>query len=277
MRIGIVGLGLIGGSLARAYKEYSDNEVYGCDIDKSIVDIAKMANVIDKELTDDNIGECDCIIIALYPKAAVEYIQHVAPLIAKDAILIDCCGTKREICKLCFEIAEQHDFLFVGGHPMAGRQYSGFKHSKADLFKNASMVIIPYSLTDIRVLERIKKCIEPVGFSKITITTPEKHDEVIAFTSQMAHVVSNAYVKSETALAHKGFSAGSYKDLTRVAYLNEDMWTELFMENRDNLINELDYFIKEVTKYKEALVNEDAETLKKLLAEGKQRKEEIDG
>jgi prephenate dehydrogenase len=277
MIIGIVGIGLIGGSLAKAYKSDSGNTVYGYDTDKSVLDIAKAADAIDEELNESNIGKCDFILIAIYPMATVRYLKNMAPYISKNTLVMDCCGTKRMVCKACFEIAKNYGFTFAGGHPMAGKQSSGFKYSSPVLFKDAYMIVVPDSTDNIRALEKIKQYLKPMNFKHITITTAEKHDEMIAFTSQMAHIVSNAYIKSPTAKAHKGFSAGSYKDLTRVAYLNEDMWTELFMENSDNLVKEMNILICELEKYRDAILDHDDDTLKVLLVEGKKCKEEVDG
>ena len=277
MNVGIAGLGLIGGSLAKAYKLTGKSLVYGYDSGAGIVSIACLAEAIDGELKEEIIGSCDLILIALYPKATIEYLKKIAPLISKEAFVIDCCGIKREVCAECFELARQYGFTFVGGHPMAGTQFSGFKNSKANMFKGAAMIIVPPSYDDMALLEHIKELLEPVGFGHITVSTPEKHDEMIAFTSQMAHIVSNAYIKSPTANAHKGFSAGSYKDLTRVAWLNEEMWSELFLDNRDNLIKELDYLMNSLMQYRVALTDCDSEKLKGLLSEGKLRKIEVDG
>ena len=160
---------------------------------------------------------------------------------------------------------------------MAGTQFSGFKYAKETLFKGAPMVIVPPVYDNIELLEKVKELLEPAGFRKITVTTAEKHDEMIAFTSQLAHVVSNAYIKSPTALAHKGFSAGSYRDMTRVAWLNPVMWAELFLDNKDYLVREIDTLIDSLSSYKKAIENDDRETLIKLLDEGKKRKEEVDG
>ncbi|NLO49051.1 MAG: prephenate dehydrogenase [Clostridiales bacterium] len=276
MTVGIAGLGLIGGSLAKAYKR-DEHTVYAYDTGDGVTGIAQIAGAIDGNLNNQNIGSCDLILIALYPKDAVAYLQSVAPLINPGSFVIDCCGTKRVICAEGFRLARENGFTFAGGHPMAGTSFSGFKHSNANLFRGASMIIVPPKYDDIALLETIKELLKPAGFSRLTVTTAEKHDQMISFTSQMAHIVSNAYIKSPTARAHKGFSAGSYKDLTRVARLNEFMWTELFMENRDNVLSELDYLIHSLSLYRDALANSDALELKELLAEGRRCKEAAEG
>ncbi len=232
---------------------------------------------VDGELTKDNIGECDIVILAIFPEAAAKYLEEMAPYIGKKPIVIDACGTKRKVCELCFPIAEKYGFNYLGCHPMAGTQYSGFKYAKANMYKGAPMVIVPPTYDNIELLDRLKTLLKPVGFGRFSVTTAEKHDEMIAFTSQMCHIISNSYVKSPTAGIHKGFSAGSYKDLTRVAWLNPNLWAELLTENKDNVLGELDFFINNLIKYRQAISDNDTETLAALLLEGKLRKEEVDG
>lgn len=277
LKIGIAGLGLIGGSLAKAYKESGNAQVYGLDKDEGTMLLARTVGAIDGELNAQTLKECDLLLIALYPQAAIDYLRENAPYIQKQTMVIDCCGVKQVVCDACFPIARQYGFSFIGGHPMAGTQFSGFGKSRASLFKGASMILVPPIYDDIHLLDRAKELLEPVGFGRTVITTADKHDEMIAFTSQMAHIVSNAFIKSPAAKEHKGFSAGSYKDLTRVAWLNEDMWTELFMDNRQKLIREIDILIHSLGQYKEAMVQEDAQTLRELLREGRICKEEVDG
>lgn len=277
MTVGIVGLGLIGGSFAKAYSDNDDHNVLAYDISHEVIESAYEQRIIEGELDKTNIASCDLILIALYPEAAVDYVKTMAPYISKNTIVIDCCGVKEFVCKKCFPIANEYSFTFVGGHPMAGRHYSGLSYSTKTMYNGASMVLVPQDLDNTAVIERAKKLLSPIKFGKFTICDADRHDSMIAFTSQMAHVVSNAYVKSPTAKSHDGFSAGSYKDLTRVAWLNENMWTELFLENKTHLLNELDYFINSLIKYRDSIANGDADKLKSLLAEGKQCKEEIDG
>lgn len=276
MTVGILGLGLIGGSLARAYHD-AGHRVLGCDRDASTVQFAQMAHAVDAPLTEENIDSCELLLLAVCPQAAADYLEAVADKLAKTAVVVDCCGIKRQICEAGFRLAERHGWLFVGGHPMAGTHFSGFKYSRADLFKGAPMVLVPPVFDDIRLLERVKALLAPPQFGQFSVTTAEKHDRMIAFTSQLAHVVSNAYIKSPTAGAHRGFSAGSYKDLTRVAWLNAPMWTELFLDNRDFLLAELDTLMENLQVYRDALANGDAAALCTALEAGKRRKEEVDG
>ncbi len=276
MTVGILGLGLIGGSLARAYT-LEGHRVLCFDKDASMLSFSMLAGAVEAPLTPENIPECDLILLAIYPEGAAAWLEENAPHIRKDALVIDCCGVKQEICSRCFPLADQYGFTFIGGHPMAGTQFSGFKYSRADLFCNAPMVLVPPRFDDIELLEQAKKALAPCHFGSFSVTTAEEHDKVISFTSQMPHIVSNAFIKSPTALNHKGFSAGSYRDLTRVAWLNPQMWAELFLENRENLISELDTLIENLTKYRVAIIENDHPTLVSLLDEGKRRKEDVDG
>ena len=276
MTVGIVGLGLIGGSFAKAYHE-AGVTVLASNRTEETLKFAMLSGAVDGELTEENIGNCDLVIIAVFPEAAEAFLKRMAPHIGKKPIVIDACGTKRKICSMCFPIAEEYGFTYLGGHPMAGTHKSGFKYARANLYHNAPMVIVPPSFDDIELLDRVKTLLAPLGFGSISVTTAEKHDELIAFTSQMPHIISNAYIKSPTAEKHKGFSAGSYKDLTRVAWLNPKLWAELFLENRDCVLSELDFFIDALEQYRDAVKNNDFDTLERLLDDGKRRKEEVDG
>lgn len=275
LKIGVVGLGLIGGSMARAYSA-AGHAVLAHDLSAKALEGALAENAVCGRLTAENAAECDVIFLAIYPRAAISWLRVTAPHLTKDSVVIDLCGTKRGICETCFGMAREYGFTFVGGHPMAGTQYSGFENSKNDLFRGAPMVIVPADANDETTLTRVRELLLPVGFGSITISTAEKHDRIIAFTSQLAHVVSNAYVKSPNAQVHKGFSAGSYRDLTRVAWLNEHMWTELFLENSDYLTEEIDGIIRALTAYRDAMAAGDAETLKALLRDGRIAKERVD-
>ncbi len=276
MNIGVVGLGLIGGSLVKSAKKNTSFGVYGYDLNSDVISSAISDGSIDGELTVKILQNCDFVFVALYPEAVIDYVEKNAEFFKEGAVVIDCAGVKRYVCDRCFEIAAKFNFSFVGGHPMAGTQYSGFENSKDTMFYNSPFVLTPKENEDILTLANAREVIMKLGFGRVSVMTPQKHDKLIAFTSQLAHVVSNAYVKSPSALERRGISAGSYKDLTRVAYLNEHMWTELFLMNKDNLIFELDYIISELQKYSDALKNDDVEGLKQLLKEGKEMKLKAD-
>ncbi|MBQ9663249.1 MAG: prephenate dehydrogenase [Oscillospiraceae bacterium] len=274
--VGVVGLGLIGGSFVKAYHE-AGWQVLAANRTKSTLEFAKISGDVDGELTKENVGSCDLVLVTIFPEAAIQTIREFAPYFGTKPIVMDCCGTKRVVCEACFPIAEEYGFTYVGGHPMAGTKYSGYKYAKANMYQNQPMVIVPPKYDDIFLLDRIKELLRPVGINHISVTTAEKHDEMIAFTSQLAHVVSNAYVKSPTARIHHGFSAGSYKDLTRVAWLNAPMWAELFLENKDYLLTEVNGLIERLDAYRKAMEEDNIQELTDLLNEGKRMKEEVDG
>ena len=276
MNVGILGLGLIGGSLARAYA-LEGHTVYAIQRNESMLSFAMLAGAVHGKLTEETIPQCDLILLAIYPDGSASWLEKNAHLVRKDALVIDCCGIKTEICQRCFPLAEEYGFTFVGGHPMAGSQFSGFKYSRASLFKGQPMVLVPPVFDDMALLDRVKEALKPCQFGFFSVTTAEEHDRMIAFTSQMPHILSNAFIKSPTALNHKGFSAGSYKDMTRVAWLNAPMWAELFMENKENVLFELDFYINSLKAYQDAIQNNDMEALVALLEEGKKRKEDVDG
>ena len=211
----VVGLGLIGGSFARAIKEYTDARVLGIDRDESVLLAAKTAGTIDAIADSASLSECDLTLIALYPEATLSFIRENAAVFKKGSTVCDTCGVKRVICDSAFAVAKESAFHFVGTHPMAGTQFSGFAHSRATMFKNAPMLLLSAENENLTMLGELHDFFAALGFSTIRFTTPEEHDRMIAYTSQLAHVVSNAYVRSETAQKHRGFSAGSYRDLIR--------------------------------------------------------------
>ena len=276
MTVGILGLGLIGGSLARAYA-LAGHTVYAAEKDETMLAFAQLAGAVDVPLTPENLRECQLVLLAIYPEGSAAWLAENARHISRSALVMDCCGVKQQICEKCFPLAEEFGFTFIGGHPMAGTQFSGFKHSRADLFQGAPMVLVPPKFDDMDLLDRAKNALAPCGFGSFSVTTARDHDRMIAFTSQMPHIISNAFIKSPTALEHKGFSAGSYRDLTRVAWLNPGMWAELFLENREFVLSELDTLITALTAYRTAVAESDSDTLITLLEEGKRRKETVDG
>ena len=276
MNVGILGLGLIGGSLARAYTKVG-HTVFAHDADENILMFAELSGVVRGRISSHTIGSCELILLAIYADASASWLEENAQYISPKALVIDCCGIKTEICNRCFPLAERYGFTFVGGHPMAGSHNSGFKYSRSNLFQGAPMVLVPSRFDDPELLQWAQEMLAPCNFGSFSITTAEEHDKVIAFTSQIPHIVSNAYIKSPTALGHRGFSAGSYKDLTRVAWLNPQMWAELFLSNKENVLFELESYINSLQAYKNAIAQEDAATLIALLDEGRKRKEEVDG
>jgi len=272
MTVGIVGLGLIGGSLAKAYKT-GGNTVFVQNRTDSVADYAILTATADGKLSPDTIGLCDLIIISLYPEASVKWLEDNAPYVRKGGLVTDACGVKRYVCERCFPIANEYGFVFFGAHPMAGTHFSGYKYSRSTMFNGAPMVVVPPEDCGEDLKERIKEAFAPLALGRIEFTTANNHDRMIAYTSQLAHVVSNAYIKSPSSYSHSGFSAGSFRDLTRVAWLNETMWTELFLENRDYLGSEIGFIIDRLAEYKAALDDNDPEKLRVLLRDGRIAKE----
>ena len=272
MTIGIVGLGLIGGSMAKSIKARTDHTVYGCDLDSETMLLARMSGAIDGTLEREKIPDCDLILLAIRPGAAVEWTKQHAELISKRTALVDLCGVKRSTVASIAPIAAEYGFPYIGGHPMAGRERGGFTASSEDLYVGASMILTPDDRSDLEHLEMLRDFFLDLGFARLTFSTPEEHDRIIAFTSQLAHIVSSAYVKSPEAQRRRGFSAGSFRDMTRVARLDENMWTELFLDDADYLTSELETLIGHLNEYLDALKRKDAETLCALLRDGREKK-----
>ena len=268
MKIAVVGLGLIGGSFCRAIKKYTDYSCAGLDCNLEVIKAALNDNVIDEGMEPEALCDKDLVIICLYPDETVSFIKEHAELFKEGSIVIDVCGVKEAITENIPGVLEKRGVTFIGTHPMAGREFSGYENSQADLFKNASFIITPFSNTQAEKVRVIESFACQIGFCDIVVTTPQLHDRIIAFTSQLAHVVSNAYVKSPTLKDKNGFSAGSFGDLSRVAQLNEKMWSSLFLLNRDNLLYEIENIIEQLGKYKKAIEEEDEKELQRLLKEG---------
>lgn len=276
MTVGVLGLGLIGGSLARAYA-LEGHTVYAADTDNQMLSFAMLTGAVSGALDEKTIPACELILLAIYPSGCADWLEANSRYIDPKALVLDCCGIKEEVCRRCFPIARQHGFTFVGGHPMAGSHFSGFKYSRATMFCGAPMVLVPPRFDDMALLQWVKDALSPCHFGSFSVTTAADHDRMIAFTSQMPHILSNGYIKSPTAQHHKGFSAGSYKDLTRVAWLNAPMWAELFLENRENVLFELDTYLENLKAYRDAIASDDRDMLVALLDAGKRCKEEVDG
>ncbi len=275
-KTGVVGLGLIGGSMCRALKKYGEREITGFDLSEKVMKEAYDAGAIDHIGDEAALQRIELLFLALYPHDCVEYVRAHAARLQRGVVIIDLCGVKSYVCEALTQLAAEHGFVYIGAHPMAGREFSGFSYSQADLFRNAAMILTPTQASAPEALSMAEALFYKIGFTKIVHTTPENHDKMIAFTSQLAHVVSSAYIKSPEASRHNGYSAGSYKDLTRVAKLNETMWTELFLENADYLVEEIDGIIRHLSEYRNSIAARDAQTLKALLRDGRIRKEKID-
>lgn len=271
-------MGLIGGSMARTIKAKTEHRVLGFDLSKETMKAALEEGAVDGELTPGRLAECELLLAALRPQALIDYIKEHSEELGSGTTLVDLCGIKRRVCEELEPLAKETGVCFVGGHPMAGMEKRGFGNSTERLFRHASMILVPDEETPDDVKRWLEDFFLSLGFGKIQYATAEEHDRIIAYTSQLAHVLSSAYVKTPTALSHCGFSAGSFKDMTRVATLDEDMWTELFLDNQDYLLMEVEGLINRLTPYAEALRSRDETKLRELLRDGrlyKARAEEL--
>ena len=272
MKVGIVGLGLMGGSMAKSIKARTSHTVYGIDLDQETMSLARLCGAIDGPLTGENLAQCDLVLVALRPQAAIDWVREKGAGIPKGAILVDFCGVKRVVVEALAPLAEEYGFSYIGGHPMVEYERGGFTSSSEDLYVGASMILTPDKRTDMKLLETLQAFFLDLGFARLTFSQPEEHDRIIAFTSQLAHIVSSAYVKSPEAQRRRGFSAGSFRDMTRVARLDEEMWTELFLDDADFLTKELGILIGHLEEYREALEARDGERLRSLLRDGREKK-----
>ena len=276
MNIGIIGLGLMGGSFARVLKKHG-HTVYAYDLSESVMRKGELMKAYDHPLTVEVADRVDMLVAAVFPSSFGSAIEDYLPHLKSGAIVTDFCGTKGRVVEEMKAFSVKFpELVFVGGHPMAGREYSGIEHSAINLFDKASMILVPV-VADIYALDAMKKFFLSLGFGSVVFTTARDHDETIAYTSQLCHIVSNAYVKNKCAERHYGFSAGSYKDLTRVARLDPEMWAGLMTENREELSSELAELIGNLNEYLSALRSGDESALRSLLAEGNERKIAIDG
>ncbi|MBO4603745.1 MAG: prephenate dehydrogenase/arogenate dehydrogenase family protein [Clostridiales bacterium] len=279
MVVGIVGLGLIGGSFAKGYRKNDpDCTIYADNRTGAVTDKAIAEGVVDAPLDESTIALCDIIVISLYTDAAVRWLSDHADLIAGSTVVVDACGIKRRICREGNAIAKasRNGFRFIGGHPMAGTEKSGYDNSLDDLYEGASMILVPEDQSDSSLIDRAKELLAPLKFGMFVVTDPDHHDRMIAYTSQMMHVMANSIVKNDKCEFVPGFTGGSFQDMTRVAFLNPSMWTELFMNNKDYLLADIENEIEELGKYKAAIEAGDEETLTALLADGSHRREGLD-
>lgn len=274
MKILVVGLGLIGGSYCKAITSYTKHEVYGLDNNSDVIESAQKNGCIKGGVSLSQLQNFDMVITCLHPVPAYKFMRENIGNLKKGAILSDVCGIKGQMSVNLTELAENHGVHYVGTHPMAGKERFGFEFSDGALFIGANFIVTPTENTDKNALLIVETLAKDMGFGKIVESTPFDHDSIIAYTSQLAHVVSSAYVKSPTMQKELGFSAGSFKDMTRIATLNESMWTSLFLANKECLVFEIDELIKHLSEYREAIEQNDNEALEKLLKEGRLLKEE---
>lgn len=273
MNIAVVGLGLIGGSFCKALKANTFHHIMGLDTDKETVRKALEQGAIDEEIDESRLCEANLTVIALYPVPTVEFVKRNADRFKKGSIVIDVGGVKGYVVRNSSPVLDEKGVFFLGTHPMAGTENSGFGYSTATMFEKASYILTPTETTPQIVIDLVTTLGSCMGFGQVVIATPEQHDANIAYTSQLAHVVSNAYVKSPSLFRADGFSAGSFLDLTRVAKLNEEMWSSLFLCNKEALLFEINTIIEKLTEYRDAMVNDDKPTLKALLKDGRELKE----
>ena len=270
----IVGLGLIGGSIAKALRTFTPHRVLAMDQDPEALDLAMACGAIEGPGYVEDLPQVDVLWLCLYPQAAVEFARKYGAALREDCIVSDACGIKNAVCPQLVELSRELGFVFVGGHPMAGKERSGFEASEATLFRGASYLLVPCGAPD-WAKDTMKELAMDMGFGRVVETTPEHHDEMIAYTSQLPHALACAYVLSPRCPQHKGFSAGSYRDVSRVARINETLWTELFLDNRQALSRELSTLIENLSSIQSTLDQEDGEALWALLRKGRQVKEAL--
>ncbi len=273
--VGVVGLGLMGGSFAKAVRRDTSCKLYGWNRTKAVAQAAVQDGTLDGIADDTILAQLDLLVISLYPQSTIDWLTENMGKLKKGCIVVDFVGVKQCMVDALTPLAQAHGVYFVGGHPMAGKEFSGFAYAEADLFHNASMILVQTESSPLWVVDAVEGFFDQLGFGRVVRCSAEQHDHMIAFTSQLCHVVSSAYIKSPEALKHNGYSAGSYKDLTRVAKLNEDMWTELFLLNQAPLVQEIDEIIKHLTEYRESIAGGDTERLRALLRDGRMIKESI--
>lgn len=273
----IVGLGLMGGSVAMALQKAAPVRVVGMDKDPAVVMQALKRHAIDEVCNDELLSEADVLVLALAPCAAVKVLGELAPKMKKGALVTDLCGVKRYIVQECTPICNQYGLTFVGAHPMAGKEKNGFAQADAALFHGASFIITPEDDVSEEAMKTMRTFAKALGCTRLTVTTPEEHDRMIAFTSQLPHVLAGAYVQSPCSARHEGFSAGSYRDVSRVATVDEVLWSELFAQNSDLLENELEQLIARLEEFRKAIEDKDEAHMKRMIKEGRLCKLRADG
>ena len=272
MKILVAGMGLIGGSICKAVHAYTDHSVYGWNRSQKTLQKALAEHAIDGIVQDD-CSHFDLIIVCLYPDLVREWVKKYIKTISAGTIIIDVSGVKTDLPEEMTKLCAEYQVSYLSTHPMAGKEHAGFDVSDEGLFQGANFIITPLENTPKHVIAEVKNFAHQIGFRRFVITTPEMHDRMIAYTSQLAHVVSSAYVQSPVLELESGFSGGSFHDMTRIATMNEDMWTGLFMENKASLMQEIDILIANLQKYKTALSENDEKAVYDLIQDGRFKKE----
>lgn len=277
MNILIVGLGVIGGSYAMALKAAGYEDIYGIDSNLETLRKAKELGLIKEGYVEGKeiVGQSDLIIISLYPRLVKNFIEKNKDYLKRGAIITDATGIKEHFVDDILSILpEGIDFIF--GHPMAGREKKGIDYASKEVFKGANYLI---TVTDRNKEENIKlleSIIYDMGFKNIKRINPKYHDKIIAFTSQLPHAIAVALINSDEEGRDTGsFIGDSYRDLTRIANINEDLWSELFLGNKKNLLESIDNFLVELNNIRNSIVNEEEEELKSLFIKSSKRREKL--
>ncbi|MBR4319191.1 MAG: prephenate dehydrogenase [Oscillospiraceae bacterium] len=273
MKILVAGLGLIGGSICKAIHAYTDHAVYGWNRTKAVSEKALSEHAIDG-IAGEDCSEFDMILVSLYPELTKKWVRNHVASMHKGAIVLDVSGVKTTLPQEMTALCETYGIHYLSTHPMAGKERAGFDVSDENLFQGANFIMTPLPETPKSVIAQVQNFAHQIGFRKFVITTPEMHDKMIAYTSQLAHVVSSSYVQSPEIQFESGFSGGSFQDMTRIATMNEEMWTELFMENQESLLQELNILISHLQDYQKALADKDRDAVYALIRDGRLRKEQ---
>lgn len=274
MTILVCGMGIIGGSIAKALKAFTPHRVLGMNRSPQPLEKALACGAIDAAVDEVSLSQVDLVFLCAYPAACVKLARVLGPHLKKGCIVCDACGIKTAICEEMVSLSHEFGFIFVGGHPMAGKERNGFDVSDAHLFRGASYILVPCGAPQ-EAVDTVRQLAFSMGFGSVTLATPTHHDRMIAYTSQLPHVLACAYVLSPSCEQHVGFSAGSYHDVSRVARINEVMWAELFLENREPLLAELDLLLDNLKDFRDAIHREDGDTLRRIMKQSRLTKEKL--
>lgn len=276
LNITVVGLGLIGGSLAMALKELKPNKLFGIDIDKNVLKIAKEAEIIDEGYLNAEIPlkMSDIVIICLYPEHTVNFIKKNIDNFKTNAIITDTAGIKEKLINSVHSFLPEH-LDFIGGHPMAGKENNGIKNASKDLFKDANYIITPTQRNNEKNIEKVETIAKLIGCGNVIRVSPRDHDKIISYTSHLPHVLATTLVNSNQKEDIDLFIGGSFYDASRVATVNSELWTELMIENTENVIETIELFEENLKNIKDTIQNRDKKKLKNILFNGCKEREKI--